>query len=48
MIKWGPKIMQDKKPYDLKNVMMIYNLAQVVLNTIIGVFVSSQVTTFCV
>ena len=41
MIKWGPKFMEDRRPFDLKNVMMIYNLIQVILNTYVGIDVSS-------
>lgn len=41
MIKWGPKFMDDRRPFDLKNVMMIYNLIQVILNTYVGIDVSS-------
>lgn len=43
MIKWGPKFMEDRRPFDLKNVMMIYNFIQVILNTYIGVDVSSEI-----
>jgi hypothetical protein len=40
MIKWGPKFMADRRPYDLKNVMKLYNLIQVILNTYLGIDVS--------
>ncbi|CAD7087451.1 unnamed protein product [Hermetia illucens] len=32
VLKWGPEYMQDRKPYDLKNVIKFYNLFQVCYN----------------
>ncbi|XP_053691107.1 elongation of very long chain fatty acids protein 1-like [Sabethes cyaneus] len=34
---WGPKLMEHRKPFCLKSVMNVYNLAQVVINLYIGV-----------
>jgi elongation of very long chain fatty acids protein 4 len=42
IVKFGPKLMENRKPFDLKNVMMIYNLIQVIANTAIGVYVSGN------
>lgn len=40
MIRWGPKFMEDRRPFNLKNVLMVYNLLQVVLNFYLGIGVS--------
>lgn len=40
LIKKGPKYMEKREPYDLKGIMMIYNFMQVILNLLLGVFVS--------
>ncbi|KAF7279822.1 hypothetical protein GWI33_006705 [Rhynchophorus ferrugineus] len=32
VLKWGPEYMKNKKPYEMKNVLMIYNLTQVLCN----------------
>lgn len=40
MIRKGPQLMEDRKPFDLKYVMMAYNLFQVVANLLLGCFVS--------
>lgn len=42
MIKKGPKLMENQPAFDLKNVMMIYNLFQVVANLGLGVYVSRK------
>lgn len=33
VLKVGPRFMENRKPYDLKNVIRLYNIAQVVLNS---------------
>lgn len=38
MISNGPKLMEAKNPYELKFIMMIYNLFQVVSNLALGVY----------
>jgi hypothetical protein len=40
-LKWGPKYMENRKAYDLKLLMMVYNLLQVALNCWIFVYVST-------
>lgn len=42
MIKHGPTLMESKTPYELKNIMMIYNLFQVVSNLLLWIYVSCQ------
>jgi hypothetical protein len=32
-LKWGPKFMEKRKAFDLKNIMMAYNLIQVAMNS---------------
>ncbi|KAG5864676.1 hypothetical protein JTB14_022824 [Gonioctena quinquepunctata] len=32
VLKWGPEFMKDRKPFDLKNVIIMYNAIQIVLN----------------
>ncbi|XP_058455916.1 elongation of very long chain fatty acids protein AAEL008004-like [Malaya genurostris] len=34
---WGPKLMENRKPYNLKTLMNVYNALQVLLNLYIGV-----------
>jgi len=36
MIKHGPRLMESRKPFDLKYIMMAYNLFQVITNLIVG------------
>lgn len=33
VLKIGPRFMENRKPYDLKNYIRLYNIAQVVLNS---------------
>ena len=42
---WGPRFMRDRKPYEIKPFLIIYNLAQVVFSTYIFVEVSAEVET---
>ena len=37
MVKKGPSWMEQRKPFDLKNIMMVYNLIQVIINAVLGV-----------
>lgn len=37
--KIGPKMMENRQPFELKGIMMIYNLLQVVANLALGVYV---------
>lgn len=39
---WGPNYMRPRKAYDLKGVIKIYNLIQIVTNLYIGIIVSIQ------
>lgn len=39
MIKHGPKLMENRKAFELKTVLMVYNFVQVVLNLILGTYV---------
>lgn len=32
LIKIGPKLMQSRKPFELRNIMIIYNISQIILN----------------
>lgn len=38
--EWGPKLMKDRKAFDLKGVIKIYNLIQIFANLYIGFNVS--------
>ncbi|XP_055914039.1 elongation of very long chain fatty acids protein AAEL008004-like [Eupeodes corollae] len=38
VLKWGPKWMENRKPYDLKNVIRVYNFLQVVSNLWLFIF----------
>lgn len=40
LIKHGPSLMESREAFDLKHIMMIYNLFQVVSNTFLGLYVS--------
>lgn len=44
VLKLGPEYMKDKAPYKLKNVMRIYNIAQVIYNAAILYIVSAYNT----
>ncbi|XP_017489660.1 PREDICTED: elongation of very long chain fatty acids protein 7-like [Rhagoletis zephyria] len=35
VMKWGPKFMEDRKPFNVKPLIQIYNLIQVALNAYI-------------
>lgn len=37
---WGPNLMKNRPAYDLKNVIKIYNLLQIIVNLLIGLYVS--------
>ena len=39
LIKKGPKYMENREPFDLKTIMMVYNFLQVVLNLVLGIYV---------
>lgn len=39
MIKHGPKLMENRKAFELKTVLLVYNFAQVVLNLLLGIYV---------
>lgn len=41
MVKYGPKFMKDRKPFELKAVMMTYNLVQILINGIVSLMVSA-------
>lgn len=43
-LKWGPKWMEARKAYDLKNLIAIYNAIQVIANTGIFILVRNIVT----
>lgn len=40
MVKVGPKMMRNRKPFELKRVMIFYNFTQIILNLILAVSVS--------
>lgn len=37
---WGPNFMKNRPAYDLKNVIKIYNLIQIIVNLFVGLYVS--------
>lgn len=39
--KWGPRWMEHRKAFDLQNVMILFNLVQILGNLYIMVFVST-------
>lgn len=39
MIKYLPKVMESRKPFELKGILMVYNIFQVVSNLMLGVYV---------
>jgi hypothetical protein len=41
VLSWGPRYMQHRKPYDLTNLLIVYNMAQVFLSIFIFYEVSS-------
>lgn len=41
LVRWGPQLMKDRKPFELKYVMMLYNLIQILINGIVSLMVSS-------
>ena len=44
VLSWGPRYMQHRKPYNLTNLLIVYNMAQVV----ISIFLFYEVcSTFC-
>lgn len=43
VLKWGPKWMDNRKPYDLTWPINVYNFVQVVVNLCLGVFVSFDI-----
>lgn len=40
--KWGAKLMAHRKAYDLQNVMIVFNLVQILGNLYIMIFVSGR------
>lgn len=40
VLKWGPKFMEHRKPFNIERILIIYNLLQVVLNFTLVAFVS--------
>lgn len=40
VLKWGPEFMKNRKPYDLRAVMLTYNAVQVIFNVCLCIFVS--------
>lgn len=40
VLKWGPEYMKNRKPYDLRAVMLTYNAVQVIFNVLLCIFVS--------
>jgi len=41
VLSWGPRYMQHRKPYDLTNFLIVYNMAQV----FISIFLFYEVST---
>lgn len=39
VMKWGPELMKNRDPYELKGLMNFYNFVQIVANIIIGTVV---------
>lgn len=39
MVKYGPRLMKSLEPFELKTVLMVYNLIQVIFNLTLGVTV---------
>jgi len=42
VLSWGPRYMQHRKPYDLTNLLVLYNMAQVFISIFIFYEVSSK------
>lgn len=42
MCKYGPILMKDREPFELRSVMIFYNLAQVLINSIGGIGVRNS------
>ena len=40
-VKVGPQLMKDRKPFDLRYLLIVYNLAVMLLNLYIGLEVNS-------
>lgn len=43
MIKYGPKLMGPRKPFELKSILLAYNFAQIFLNAALCVYVSEAI-----
>lgn len=48
VLRIGPRIMQDRKPFDLTNIIIVYNFIQVVANLYLGVVVRHDCARFSV
>ncbi|XP_030755504.1 elongation of very long chain fatty acids protein 7-like isoform X2 [Sitophilus oryzae] len=49
VLKWGPEFMKNRKPYELKKLLMVYNVCQIIVNVyifLLGVKVSYTVNNF--
>jgi hypothetical protein len=42
VLSWGPRYMQHRKPYNLTNLLIVYNMAQVFISIFIFYEVSSN------
>lgn len=38
----GPKLMENRKPFDIANIMRVYNVVQIVTNSYVAVMVSAE------
>jgi hypothetical protein len=43
VISWGPRYMQHRKPYELSNLLIIYNMAQVFISIFLFYEVRSKI-----
>jgi len=43
VLSWGPGYMRHRKPYDLTNLLIVYNMAQV----FVSIFLFYEVSTKC-
>lgn len=42
VLNWGPKFMKDRSPYELKNLLIVYNFLQVLVSVYLFIEVSCR------
>lgn len=42
VLKWGPKFMEKRRPYNIERILLFYNAIQVMANSSIFIYVSMK------